>query len=69
VESDPAKRAQIYSGLQKLLLEEDTVIIPLLQESIEMVVKPYINGFYIDGMEYAHLAGITVNTAYQEPKK
>ncbi len=46
------ERQAIYKEAQKLLLEEDTAIIPLFQETVEMVVKPYVKNFSIDALEY-----------------
>jgi len=44
----PESRNEIYRKAQKLLLEEDTVIIPLFQETHEALVKPYLKDFVLD---------------------
>lgn len=45
------ERLGIYKKAQKLLLEDDAAIIPLFQESIEMVVKPHVQNFVVDALE------------------
>jgi oligopeptide transport system substrate-binding protein len=48
---DPAVRTQLYTKAQKLLLENDTVILPLFQETLERLTKPRVLDFTIDSLE------------------
>jgi len=59
---DEAKRRAWYHRAQKLLLEEEAVIVPLFQTSTEMAVKPYVRNFLIDPLENPRFAD-----AYIEP--
>lgn len=59
---DPKKRAEIYTEAQKILLETDTVIIPLFQESIDMLVKPHVKDFVIDSIEYLRVSDAWIDT-------
>lgn len=59
---EETKRRPIYQTAQRLLLEEDAVIIPLFQTSIEMLVKPHVKGFFIDAIENPRFAGASVVT-------
>jgi len=62
----PRERQAIYKEAQKLLLEEETAIIPLFQETIEMVVKPYVKHFTIDALEYPRVQDATIDLTAQK---
>jgi len=48
---NPTERIEIYKKAQQILLEEDAAIIPLFQQSVDMVVKPYVQNFVVDPLE------------------
>ncbi|MBI4405094.1 MAG: peptide ABC transporter substrate-binding protein [Deltaproteobacteria bacterium] len=54
VSRNQSERMSKYREAQKLLLQQEAVIIPLFQETFEMVIKPYVENFVIDELEYPH---------------
>jgi len=54
--ADVAARRELYRQAQKLLLEEEAVIVPLFQTTVEMAVKPYLRGFRVDSLENPRFA-------------
>jgi oligopeptide transport system substrate-binding protein len=49
-EREQSKRQAMYDQAQKILLEEDTAIVPLFNEAIVYLVQPRVKNFYLDGM-------------------
>lgn len=45
-----AKRVALYNQAQRLLLEEEVAIVPLFQESINLLVSPKVRGLRIDAL-------------------
>ncbi|MDR1588930.1 MAG: peptide ABC transporter substrate-binding protein [Oscillospiraceae bacterium] len=44
-ESDPAKRAEIYAELERILVAEDYQIVPIYYSQLEYFAQPYIRNF------------------------
>jgi oligopeptide transport system substrate-binding protein len=44
-------RLRLYHEAQKILLEDEAIVIPIFQTSVDMMVKPRVKNFLIDPME------------------
>lgn len=49
-ESSPKKRAALYDRAQRMLLEESVAIVPLFQESINVLLNPKVKGLSINAL-------------------
>lgn len=49
---DSEKRIRLYEKIQKLLLEEEAITIPILQETITTLIKPHVKDFTFDSLEF-----------------
>lgn len=57
---NPAQRTQLYFNLQKQLIEEEVVIVPLYYEPNLALVKPRVKGFQLSPMDYLYLRNVNV---------
>ncbi|MBI2711761.1 MAG: peptide ABC transporter substrate-binding protein [Bdellovibrio sp.] len=60
ISRDPATRAKTYFDLQKQLIEDEVVIIPLYYEPNLALVNPRVNGFQLSAMDYLYLRNVNV---------
>lgn len=51
-----AERRALYRKAQILLLEEEAIIVPLFQTTVEMAVKPHVRDFTVDALENPRFA-------------
>lgn len=54
-ERDEAKRLALYNEAQRILVEEDTPIMPLFITSQNLLIKPYVKDLDINAMELLYL--------------
>ena len=55
------KRLTIYKKAQQILTEKDVPIIPLFLESLNFLIKPYIEGYIMDAMATHNLRHVSVS--------
>lgn len=60
-EATPAKRVAIYKKAQQLLTEEDTVIIPLFIDAINVLISPQAKNVELNAMDLLKLNRVTVD--------
>ena len=60
-----SERLKIYKNVQKLLLEDEATIMPIFQQSIEMVLKPHVKGFSFSPIEMPQIAGARIEKPAQ----
>lgn len=60
---DSRVREKIYQDAQKLLLEQDAVIVPLYYEPNMALVKPRVHGLELNPLNYLMLKRVTLGTA------
>lgn len=59
-ERDPQKRQDIYNKAQKLLLEEETIIIPLFVTTQNILVKPYLKPYPVIPMDFVYYKKVKI---------
>lgn len=59
-ERDEAKRLALYNEAQRILVEEDTPIMPLFITSQNLLIKPYVKDLDINAMELLYLKGARI---------
>jgi oligopeptide transport system substrate-binding protein len=59
-ERSPAKRVKLYDKAQKLLTEEAVAIVPLFQESINLLVAPKVKGLRINALGLLNISGVEI---------
>jgi oligopeptide transport system substrate-binding protein len=57
-EGNREKRINMYDEAQRILLEENIVIIPLFFTAQNVLIKPYVDGLRLDAMELLYLKKI-----------
>ena len=57
---DKGKRAKLYDAAQKLLLEKDTVMLPFYAAEKTWLVKPYVKGMAVNGLNLPDLDRIRI---------
>jgi ABC-type oligopeptide transport system substrate-binding subunit len=57
-ESNSSRRVQMYDEAQKILTEEDAVIMPLFAGVQNILVKPYVKGLQLNAMEILSLRDV-----------
>jgi len=55
VEKNPDKRLELYNRAQKLLLEQDTAIMPLYSYAKNIMIRPWVRNFPMNGQDLLHL--------------
>ena len=60
-EQAPSMRAKLYNQAQKILLEEDVVIIPLFLESLDYLLSPRVKNFNLDQMNNMFIKNFNLN--------
>jgi oligopeptide transport system substrate-binding protein len=58
VERDLVRRQKLYTEAQRILVEEDAVILPLFIAVQNILVKPYVTGLQFNAMELLYLKNI-----------
>lgn len=59
---NPMARQKLYDEAQRLLLEQDTVIVPIYAAEKTYLVKPHIQGLSINALNLANFDTLSVNT-------
>jgi oligopeptide transport system substrate-binding protein len=59
-EASPAKRVPLYNKAQKLLTEEAVAIVPLFQESINLLVAPKVKGLSINALGLLKISKVEI---------
>ncbi|MGZ3701027.1 MAG: peptide ABC transporter substrate-binding protein, partial [Bdellovibrionota bacterium] len=59
-ESSKPKRLALYKKAQVLLLEKDTVIIPLFVDALNVLVSPTVKGLKLNAMDLLQLKDVTI---------
>ncbi len=62
----PKERERLYLEAQKLLLDEDVVMVPLYYEPNLALVRPRVKGLELSPLNYLFLKNVTVETAVSE---
>jgi oligopeptide transport system substrate-binding protein len=62
-ESDPERRKAIYDEAQRILVEEETSIIPLFVSVQNTLVKPYVKDLTLNSMELLYLKSVSLDPA------
>ncbi|MGE0615624.1 MAG: peptide ABC transporter substrate-binding protein [Bacteriovoracia bacterium] len=60
-ETKTEKRAQYYAEAQKILLEQDAVIVPLYYEPNKALVRSRVKGFRLNPLNYMYLGKVYVD--------
>lgn len=59
--TDQAKRKPLYAQAQKILLQDQTVVVPLYYEPIVALVRPRVHGLVVNPVGYLLLSGVNVD--------
>ncbi len=65
VTADPAKRQTLYVEAQRLLLEEAVAIVPIYASEKYFLVKPYVKGLEINGLNLINLDRLEIDLSAQ----
>lgn len=60
-EADPRERVALYEQAQRILTEQDVPIIPLFIAADNLLVKPYVHGFEVNGMDILYLKRVRLS--------
>ena len=61
VETDPKKRQELYDQAQRLLLEQDCVIVPLYFYVQNWLVKPYVKGLQFNALQLFYFKDVWID--------
>ncbi len=62
VEIDPEKRQALYNRAQRMLLEQDCVIIPLFHYTRVWLIKPWVKGLQLNALDQLYLKSARITS-------
>ena len=65
LELDPIRREALLKSAEKVIVEEDTCILPLFTNNTTNLVDPSLKGWYYDVIAYPNYTGMYVDTSAQ----